>query len=437
MTIYNLISFSGIFVLMFCAWVFSKNRWNVNWRVVFWGVVLQLVFAFFIFFVPAGLWVFHWVNDAVIKVISFANEGMYFVFGPLAVSPGTTGRAGEQSVGFILAFQALPAAIFFSSLMALLYYFKIMQKVVKVFSYIFTKLMHISGAEALCTSSNIVVGVESVFTIRPYIEAMTLSELCVVLTAGMATIASTVIAIYVSVLSRNFPAIAGHLVSASVLSAPAAVVMSKLLYPEDEHPKTLGTRVEGQYEQYASWIESAITGAQEGVKLVVGIIALLLAFLSLLAMCNWFIGVAGNWVGGFAGIQPDLSLQKLLSYIFYPFAFIIGVPLSDIPKVSMMLGERSILTELVPYQHLAQYITSGQMTNPRSIVLSAYALCGFAHIASLAIFIGGISAIVPGRTKDLAKIGFRALFAATLACLMTGAVAGVFITEGSNALIRF
>ena len=435
MSYYNLVSFCGIFILLLTAWVFSRNRRNVNWRVIGWGIGLQIVFAFFIFYLPVGLWAFRWVNDAVIKVISFANEGMYFVFGPLAVSPGTTGAAGEQSLGFILAFQALPAAIFFSSLMALLYYFGIMQKVVKGFSYVFTKLMRISGAESLCTSSNIVVGVESVFTIRPYVEAMTHSELCLVLTAGMSTIASTVIAIYVSVLQRDFPGIAGHLVSASILSAPAAIVMSKLLCPEDEQPRTLGTVVEGQYEQYSSWVESAIRGAQEGVKLVVGIITLLIAFLSLLAMCNWFIGFLGNWVGGMAGAQPDLSLQKLLMYIFYPFSFIIGVPVQDIPQVSTLLGERSIVTELVSYQHLAQYISTGQMTDGRSIILSTYALCGFAHIASLAIFVGGVSAVVPSRTKDLAKIGFRALIAATLACLLTAAVAGIFITRETTSLL--
>lgn len=432
MSIYNLISFLGIFGLMLVAWVFSQDRRNINWRVVFWGVVLQLLFALFVFQIPVGLFLFKWINDAVVKVLSFANAGMYFVFGPLAVSPGSTGPAGEKSIGFILAFQALPLVIFFSSLMALLYHLGLMQKVVKAFAYVFTRLMRISGAEALCTSSNIVVGIESVFTIRPYIEEMTLSELCMILTAGMATIASTVMAVYVGFLYPAFPTIAGHLVSASILSAPAAIVMAKLLYPENEHPKTLGKVVVGHYEKSSSWMEAIIRGSQEGVKMLVGIVALLLSFLGLLAMVNWLIGFLGYKIGGL-----DLSLQKILSFLYYPLTLMMGVPPEDVVKVSTLLGERTIVTELVSYQHLSQYISSGVLINPRSIIITAYALCGFAHFASLAIFVGGISALAPSRAKDLARLGFRALSAATLACLMTGAVAGVFISTNSSLLLKF
>lgn len=426
MDIYNLISFLGIFGLMFIAWVFSKNRRNVNWRTLVWGVALQLIFALFVFRIPAGLFLFNWINDAVIKILSFANAGIYFVFGPLGVPPGEVGEMGEKSLGFILAFQALPAVIFFSAFMSLLYFAGIMQKVLKVFSFIFTKIMKISGAEALCASSNIVVGIESVFTIRPYLDKMTRSELCLILTTGMATIASTVMAIYVGFLYSQFPTIAGHLVSASILSAPAAIVMSKLLYPEDEKPLTLGRVVEGHHEKSSSWVEAIIRGSNEGVKLAVGIVALLLSFLGLLAMLNWIIS---SFI--------HLSLQKILSFIFYPFSFLMGVALKDIPMVSSLLGERAIVTELVSYKHLASYITSGELVNPRSIVISTYALCGFAHIASLAIFVGGIAALTPSRAKDLAKLGFRALFAATLACLMTGAVAGVFLSSTSYQILKF
>jgi CNT family concentrative nucleoside transporter len=375
------------------------------------------------------MFLFSSINDIVVKLLSFANAGMYFVFGRLAVSPGVTGPAGEESLGFILAFQALPAVIFFSSLMAILYHIGLMQKIVKFFSCIFTKLMKISGAESLCTSSNIVVGIESAFTIRPYIEEMTMSELCTILTAGMATIASTVMAIYVSFLSGFFPTIAGHLVSASILSAPAAIVMSKLLYPEDKKPKTLGVVIEGCHEKSSSWVESIIRGANDGVKLLVGIVALLLAFLGLLAMVNWGLSVIGKWIGDTMSVQLDLSLEKLLSFIFYPFTILMGVPLEDTLKISALLGERTIVTELVSYQHLAQYIASGEIVNPRSITIATYALCGFSHIASLAIFVGGLSALAPSRAKDLARVGFRALVAATLACFMTGAVAGVFLTS--------
>lgn len=433
----NFLSLLGVFLLMFLAWIFSKNRRNINWRVVFWGIALQLLFALFIFYIPAGLFLFHWINKIVVKVLSFANSGMYFVFGPLAIPPGTTGPGGEKSLGFILAFQGLPSVIFFSALMALLYHLGIMQKFVKLFSYIFTKLMRISGAEALCTASNIMVGIESTFTIRPYIESMTMSELCTILTAGMATIASTVMAIYVGFLYEQFPTIAGHLVSASILSAPAAIVMSKLIYPEEEKPLTLGKVVVGHYEKPSNWIEAIIKGSLEGVKLCVGIVALLLSFLGLLAMFNWFISGIGNWFGTFVGLRIELSLQKILSYFYYPLAFIMGIRVEDIGVVSTLLAERNILTELVSYQHLSQYISKGILTDPRSIMITAYSLCGFAHIASLAIFIGGISALAPKRTMDLAKLGFRSLFSATLACLMTGAVAGVFFhSTQSQILLR-
>jgi CNT family concentrative nucleoside transporter len=424
----NFLSLGGIFILMFLAWIFSKNRKNVNWLVIFWAVTLQLSFALFIFYIPQGVLLFHWINKIVIKVLSFANSGIYFVFGPLAIPPGETGPAGEKSLGFILAFQALPSIVFFSALMAILYYFGIMQKFIKFFSFIFTKLMRISGAEALCVSSNIVVGIESAFTIRPYIEEMTKSELCTILTAGMATIASTVMAVYVGFLHRQFPDIAGHLISASILSAPAAIVMSKLLYPEDEHPKTLGRVVSGYYERASSWVESIIKGSQEGIKMLFGIVGLLLAFLGLLAMVNWFISILGHWIGARIGMSLNLSLQRILSFLYYPLTFMIGVAPEDVAIVSTLLGERTILTELVSYQHLSKAISSGILTNSRSIIITSYALCGFSHIASLAIFVGGISALAPSRARDLASLGFRALFSATLACLMTAAVAGLFVT---------
>jgi CNT family concentrative nucleoside transporter len=266
------------------------------------------------------------------------------------------------------------------------------------------------------------VGIESALTIRPYIQDMTKSELCTVLTAGMGTIASTVLALYVGFLHREFPSIAGHLLSASVISAPAAIIMSKLVVPETESPKTLGISVQVERDRRAStWIESIIIGANDGVKLCVGIITLLLAFLGLLSMFNWFLGFVGSKIFGIG-----LSLELMLKYLYYPITLIMGVPLQDAGHVATLLGERTIVTEVVSYQHLHQLIKDGLVTNPRSITIASYALCGFAHIASLAIFVGGFSALAPNRAKDLARLGFRALYAATLACLMTGCVAGLF-----------
>jgi CNT family concentrative nucleoside transporter len=407
---------------MFLAWMASRDRKHINARLILTGLLFQCVFALIVFKLPAGVVIFSWLNNAALKVISFAKEGIYFVFGPLAISPGETGPMGETSPGFILAFQVLPSIIFFSSLVSLLYYLNIIPMIIRVFARAFTYLMRISGAEALCASSNIFVGIESALTIRPYIQDMTKSELCTVLTAGMGTIASTVLALYVGFLHREFPSIAGHLLSASVISAPAAIIMSKLVVPETESPKTLGISVQVERDRRAStWIESIIIGANDGVKLCVGIITLLLAFLGLLSMFNWFLGFVGSKIFGIG-----LSLELMLKYLYYPITLIMGVPLQDAGHVATLLGERTIVTEVVSYQHLHQLIKDGLVTNPRSITIASYALCGFAHIASLAIFVGGFSALAPNRAKDLARLGFRALYAATLACLMTGCVAGLF-----------
>lgn len=429
-----LIGLGGIILFMGLAWCFSTARGRINWRVIFWGLLLQFAFAAVIFRLPAGYILFQWINDAVVTFLSFAKEGMYFLFGPLAVSPGTTGPKGESSPGFILAFQALPSVVFFSSLMSLLYYLKIMPLIVRGFAFVFRKLMRISGAESLCAASNIFVGVESSLTIRPFLARMTKSELCTILTAGMGTIASTVLALYVSFLYSDFPAIAGHLVSASVLSAPACIIMSKLIYPESQIPRTLGKVPKLEGSSAKSWIEAIIYGANDGIKLCVGIIALLLAFLGLLALANWLLAKFAFLFGLILDLHLELSLQKILSWIFYPLTRMMGVSSESALPVARILGERSIVTELVSYQHLSELIRTGSIQDIKSIVIAAYALCGFAHIASLAIFVGGISALAPGRTGDLARIGFRALLAATLACLMTGSIAGIFFTGGQPIL---
>jgi CNT family concentrative nucleoside transporter len=422
MMLHRLTSLLGLFVLMFLAWLAARDRKHINFRLIFAGLVIQCAFALIVFWLPAGVVILSWLNDAVLRVISFAKEGIYFLLGPLAIGPGETGPRGETSIGFILALQVLPSIVFFSSLVSLLYFLGVVPALIRVFARIFTYLMRISGAEALCASSNIFVGVESALTIRPYIQDMTRSELCTVLTAGMGTIASTVLALYVGFLHLEFPSIAGHLISASVISAPAAIIMSKLVVPEKETPRTLGVRVEVEKdERSTTWIESIINGANDGMKLCVGIITLLLAFLGLLSMCNWFLGIVGGKVLG-----TTLSLEVILKYLYYPLAIVMGVPLQDAGQVATLLGERTIVTEVVAYQHLNQLIQDGALTNLRSITIVSYALCGFAHIASLAIFVGGFSALAPTRAKDLAKVAFRALYAATLACLMTGCVAGLF-----------
>jgi CNT family concentrative nucleoside transporter len=431
---YNLVSFAGIFILMAFAWALSANRKVVNWRVIIWGCVLQMIFALFIFVVPAGADLFMIINSALVKVIDVASAGTKFLFGRLALPPGTTNEWGEESLGFVFAVQVLPQIIFFAALMGVLYYVGVMSWLVRIFAKIFTKLMRVSGAESLCTSSNIFVGIESATTIRPYIEKMTLSELCTILTAGMATIASTVLAIYILILQKQFPTIAGHLVSASFLSAPAAIIMSKLLMPETGQPETLGIDVKPYYEKESSLIEAIINGANAGLKLAVGVVALLVAFLGLVALVDFIFTGAGTKVNEIIGMNIDWSLKGLLGYIFYPFTLLIGVPPSDAFEISKIIGERAIVTETKSYMDLAALIDAGGLHDPRSAFLATYALCGFAHVASLAIFVGGIAALVPKRTADLSAVGPRALLAATLACLMTAAVAGTFFTGGSILL---
>jgi len=419
---YNLVSFAGLFVLMGVAWLVSSNRRLVNWRCLAAGVGLQLGFAALVFWAPGSRAAFLWLNDRMVEVFGAAQAGQQFVFGSLA---------DMKSVGFVLAFQALPLAIVFAALMGLLYYCGVMQRIIRAFAWVFARLMRVSGAESLCAASNIFVGVESATTVRPHLARMTRSELCTVLTVGMATIASTVLAAYVLILKDQFGTIAGHLISASILSAPAALVMSKLVLPEDGRPVTLGREAEFHYERESSAIESIITGAMAGVKLVVGIVALLIAFLGLLAIADLVIGGIGHLFG------PDVhwSLSGLLGIVMRPLAYVIGVPHEDAALAGRLLGLRLVATEVPAYQQLADLLREGAFAHERSPVVIAYALCGFAHVASLAIFVGGVAALVPERRKDLAAVGPRALLAATLACLMTGAVAGTFY-HAAETVIR-
>ncbi len=433
MTVYNLVSFAGIFILAGVAWLFSSNRKTVNVRVLLWGIGLQLLFACFIFVVPAGAKIFLWVNDAVTAVLGTATAGTKFVFGRLALAPGTTNEAGESSLGFFLAFQGLPTIIFFAGLLGALYYLRIMPFFVRLFARLFSRSMRISGAEALSVSSNIFVGVESALVVRPHLKDMTRSELGTILTAGMGTIASTVLAMYVLMLQKSIPTIAGHLVSASFISAPASIVMAKLLMPETDKPLTLGLDVKPYYEREDNLIMAVINGAMEGMKLLGGIIALLIAFLGIVALLNLGLGWAGGLVNGLFGWHVVWSIEALLGYVFYPLTLAMGVAPADALSVAQILGDRTILTEVFSYGRLSDLLAAGTLKDPRSAIIASYALCGFAHIASLAIFIGGTGALVPTRIRDISRIGFRALLAATLACLMTGAVAGTFYT-GSSVL---
>ncbi|HUU38051.1 MAG TPA: nucleoside transporter C-terminal domain-containing protein [Candidatus Desulfaltia sp.] len=434
MSAYNLVSLLGIFVIAGFAWLLSANRKVVNWRVVGWGIGLQFLFALFIFVVPIGTKFFLFVNRVVIKLLDSATAGTRFVFGRLALPPGAINEAGETSLGSILAFQGLPTIIFFAALIGALYHLGVMPFFVRLFARVFTRLMRVSGAESLCVSSEIFVGVESSLVIRPHLAGMTRSELTTILTAGMSTIASTVLAVYVFLLQSEIPAIAGHLVSASFLAAPATLVISKLLMPETGKPETLGVDIKPHYEREENLILAVINGAKSGLQLLGGIITLLLAFLGLLALLDLVLGWFGGYLNQWLGWHLDWSFKTFLGYIFYPFTLVIGVPPGDALAIAKVVGERTVATEVASFQHLSQLLTQGALQSPRSALIGSYAVCGFAHVASLAIFIGGIGALAPSRYKDLSRLGFRALLAATLVGLMTAAVAGTFFT-GSSILL--
>jgi len=415
---YNLVSLLGVLGIMLIAWALSTKRRKMNFRLIFWGLSLQFGLGAVVFLLLGPIGALDQVGAAVNSFFDAAMEGTGFVFGPLA----------DKSQGFILGLHALPAVIFFSALMSLLYYWRVMPMLIRAFAWVFTRLMRISGAESLCASANTFVGVESAATVRPHLAKMTRSELTTILAAGMATVAATTLFIYVGFLQEAFPMIAAHLISASILSAPAAIVLSKILVPETDQPETMGKRIELHYEKQSGAIEAIITGAMAGVKLLVGIVALLIAFLGIVGVVNLILGAVSP--GG-----HQFSLEGGLAHVMRPIAILIGVPPEDSMLAGKLLGQRAIVTEIPAYINLKTAIESGAIRNPRTVVVLAYSLCGFAHVASMAIFVGGISALVPERRKDLAAVGPRALLAATLACLMTGAVAGAFY-QGGLAILQ-
>jgi len=426
--IHHAVSVVGFMVFAGIAWVLSCNRRKIAWRTIAWGVALQLLIGLIIFRLPVSHRVFLWLNDVVLALLNASKSGSVFLFGPLAASPGESG-----SIGFILIFQVLPVVIFFAAITSALYHLRVLQIFVRLFAKLFHRTMKISGAESLSSAANIFVGIESALVVRPYLEKMTRSELLLLLTTGMATVASSTLGIYVAFLTGIFPQIAGHLISASILSIPASVVAAKLLIPETETPETLATvPPEDESTRSKNLISAIIQGAMDGLKLAAGISALLIAILGIVALIDKLLSTCSSWLG----MSEPLSFVRILSWVFYPIAYLLGVQSNDVPIASRLLGERVILTEVFSYNHLAQLISSGQVTDTRTVVILSYALCGFAHVAAVAIFVGGTAALAPSRRDDLASLGLRALLAATLATLMTGSVAGIFSGGEGVSLLR-
>src|SRR5215813_5927 len=374
--IHHAVSLVGFVIFASVAWLLSSNRRRVAWKTIAWGVALQLIIGVIIFRLPVSQRVLLWVNDAVVVLLNASKSGSTFLFGPLAASPGETG-----SVGFILVFQVLPVVIFFAAFTAMLYHLRVLQIFVRVFARLFHRTMKISGAESLSSAANIFVGIESALVIRPYLERMTRSELLLILTAGMGTVASSTLGVYVVFLAGVFPEIAGHLISASILAIPACVVVSKLIVPETETPETLAAvPPEDESTRSKNLIGAIIAGAMDGLRLAAGDFALISAILRIVALVDKLLGVASSWLG----MSEPLSIVRILAWLFYPFAFLLGLTRQDVPIAARLLGERVILTEVFSYNHLSQLISTGQITDPRTVVIMSYALCGFAHVAAMA-----------------------------------------------------
>ena len=403
----RLTGFLGIIFILGIAYLLSNNRKAIKIRVVLWGLGLQWLFAIFILVTPVGKPIFFFFDKVIRKLLQFSDAGAEFVFNNLAIGPGS-----EDSLGYFFAFQVLPTIIFFSSFMAILYHFGIMQVVVKLIAKAMQRTMGTSGSETLSCSGNIFVGqTESPLIIRPFIETMTRSELTAVMTGGYATIAGGVMAIYVKWLA-DIPNIAGHLMAASVMSAPAALVIAKIIYPETEKSMTQGDLKMEVKKIDDNMVEAVARGATDGMRLAVNVATMLIAIVALVTGFNYLLGLIG------------FSLEQILGWIFSPLAFCMGVPYSDIFSIGALMGEKIVLTELVAYGHLQEQIAE---LNTKSTIIASYALCGFANFASIGIQIGGIGALAPSRRKDLAKVAMKAMFAGALASWLTATIAGILI----------
>ncbi len=402
----RLVSVLGLIVLTGVAYALSDNRSKIQWRTVLTGILLQLVFAVIILKTAFGRGVFEVAGNAFTSVLNYTAEGSKFLFGNMA---------NPASMGFIFATMVLPTIIFMSSLMSVLYHLGIMQKVVEVVARVMMKVMKASGAESLAAAANIFVGqTEAPLVIKPYVNTMTRSEIMCLMTGGMATIAGGVLAAYV-----GFGIDAGHLLAASVMSAPAAIVCAKLMVPEVEVSKTAGVVNVELPKMADNVIDAAASGASDGLKLAGNVGAMLLSFIALIAMMNGLLG----WIGSGIGF-PQITFELIMGYVFAPVAWLLGCPWQDCIIVGNFLGKKLVLNEFVAYLDLKDQM--GNIT-PRSAILSTYALCGFSNFSSIAIQVGGIGTLAPEKRSTIVALGVKSLIAGTLACLMTAAVAGILI----------
>ncbi|WP_028919224.1 NupC/NupG family nucleoside CNT transporter [Pseudoxanthomonas suwonensis] len=419
----------GLAVLVGIVWLCSNNRRAVDWKLVITGVVLQIAFATLVLLVPGGKNVFDWLSHGFVKILSFVAEGSNFIFGSLM---------DIQSNGFIFAFQVLPTIIFFSALMGVLYHLGAMQAVVRAMAWAITKVMRVSGAETTSVCASVFIGqTEAPLTVRPYIAKMTQSELLTMMIGGMAHIAGGVLAAYVGMLGGGDPAqqafFAKHLLAASIMAAPATLVIAKILVPETGEPLTRGTVKMEVEKTTANVIDAAAAGAGDGLRLALNIGAMLLAFIALIALVDaplkWF----GEVTGIAAALGQPTSLSTILGYVLAPIAWVIGTPWADATTVGSLIGQKIVINEFVAYTQLAS-VVNGQVPNvslsPEGALIATYALCGFANFSSIAIQIGGIGGLAPERRQDLARFGLRAVLGGSIATFMTATIAGVLTHFG-------
>ncbi|HTE28150.1 NupC/NupG family nucleoside CNT transporter [Flavitalea sp.] len=415
----------GMFFLIVVCFALSNNRRAINWKLVMIGIVAQICFALGVLKVNFIKIFFVWLSRKFVEVINIGHKGIEFIFGNLADPSGNW--------AYIFAVQVLPNIIFFSALSAMLYYLGILQKVVYVFAWMLKKI-GISGPESVSTAANIFLGqTEAPLMIRPFLDKMTRSEILCIMVGGMANTAGSVLAAYVGFLGGNDPDqqnyFALHMLSQSIMSAPAAIVISKILFPQTDNViRELHVPREKIGDNF---LDAISLGTTDGLKLAVNVGAMLIVFTALMYLCNWILGSVGYWFSinddiarVTNGRYDSLSLQMILGYVFSPVAWLIGVNGNEMVAVGQLLGEKTILNEFVAYVSFGQMKTAGTIADPKSILIATYALCGFANFASIGIQIGGISQLAPSQRKNLTELGLRALLGGTIACLMCGCIAG-------------
>jgi CNT family concentrative nucleoside transporter len=425
----------GLAVILAIAWLLSYDRRRVPWRLVGMGLLLQAAFGVIVLKTTPGRWLFERVGGVFNGLLTFSREGARFIFGNLVddrVPVGLPGAAGalDTTAGYVaqttssFAFFVLPTIIFFSALMTVLYYLGIMQLVVKGIAWLMQRTLRTSGAETLSASGNIFVGqTEAPLLIKPFVEKLTQSELFTVMTGGFATVAGGVFAAYVALMQGFFPDIAGHLMAASVMNAPAGLLLSKIIRPETETPVSRDATHVVVEKTDANVVEAAAGGAATGVQLALNVGGMLMAFIALIALVNFFIG----WAGSLVGLE-GLNLQTVFGTLLRPLAWVMGVPWGETGYVGGLIGLKVVLTEFVAYARFGADVTAGAVSlSPRSMVITAYALLGFANFASIGIQIGGIGGLAPSRRSDLARFGLRAMVAGNLAAFMSATLAGMIL----------